>query len=225
MSDYTGSTKISEFLASLAGNNGVALSNLFEVDFDYTSAPKLQSEMKLTGFKESGKDSARYKLTLFCEEASLPGIMANTGQTVGVIQGEGQVNYAHTKSYQDISFGWICDGDLLPVKFLNAWMRAIFPDLSGNTTYGGSAAFGVEGKTSINRLNYPDDYQCTITVRKAERNESSTLGRDNGLYTLFNAWPYSIQSTPLSYGSSQLLKVTASFYYRRWKFTGSNEGN
>lgn len=210
MATITGKTSVSEFLGQIAKSGGVAYSNTFEVQFNYAGAGKLKEEFDRAGFVD--KTGAETMLTLLCEEASLPGILANSGQTTGVYMGEGQVNYAHTKSYQDISIGWICDANLVPVKFLNAWMKAIYPDEGGN---------GANGKYSTNRVNYPDDYQCEIVIRKAERNSSSTLGRQNGIYTLYNAWPYSIQSTPLAYGTSQLLKITASFYYRRWKFDGN----
>lgn len=210
MATRTGTTTVSSFLGNIAKSGGVAFSNTFEVEFNYRTASKLAEQFVDAGF--NNKDTAETMLTLLCEEASLPGILANSGQTTGVLLGEGQVNYAHTKSYQDISLGWICDGNLTPVKFLNAWMKAIYPDT------GGASA---QGKYSVNRVNYPDDYQCEITIRKAERSGTSTLGRQNGIYTLYNAWPYSIQSTPLAYGTSQLLKITASFYYRRWKFDGN----
>ena len=74
----------------------------------------------------NASDTAYAALTLFCEEASLPGMMANTGQTTGVYMGEGQVNYAHTKSFTDITLGWTCDANLLPLKFLNTWIDFIF---------------------------------------------------------------------------------------------------
>ena len=215
MASRTGNVGIKEFLYTIAsgpsgGAGTLALSNTFEVVFNVGAAQKLSDQLKAAGFNADA--GAEKKLTLLCEEASLPGIMANTGQTTGVLQGEGQVNYAHTKSYQDMTLGWICDADLTPLSFLNAWNKVIFPDDGGNAA---------QGKTSRNRVGYPDDYQCEITVRKAERNATDTLGYVGGIYTLFNAWPYSIQSTPLSYGSSQLLKITASFYYRRWKFDAS----
>jgi len=210
MATYTGKTTIRQFLTSIAESGGVAFSNNFEVQFKYQGKSILQAKINEAGFNRGR--SAEETLTLLCEEASLPGILANSGQTTGVRMGEGQINYAHTKSYQDISFGWICDANLLPLKFLNAWMKVIYSDDQGE---------GANGRYSTNRVSYPDDYQCEIEIRKAERSRTSTLGRQTGIYTLYDAWPYSIQSTPLSYGTSQLLKVTASFYYRRWKFDGN----
>ena len=146
-----------------------------------------------------------------CEEASLPGMMANTGQTTGVYMGEGQVNYAHTKSFTDITLGWTCDANLLPLKFLNTWMKFIF-DSDSNTI----------GNLKTNRVRYPEEYQCKMEIVKAERGPNNTLERVGGIYTLHDIYPYSIQSTPVSYGSSTLLKVSASFYYRRWSFESIN---
>lgn len=211
MATYTGKTTIKQFLTAIAQTGGVSFSNNFEVVFKYQGKTELQAKLNETGFSRA-TTGAEKTLTLLCEEASLPGILANSGQTTGVRMGEGQRSYAHTKSYQDISFGWICDANLLPLKFLNAWMKVIYPDQAGE---------GANGRYSTNRVSYPDDYQCEIEIRKAERSLTSTLGRQTGIYTLYDAWPYSIQSTPLSYGTSQLLKVTASFYYRRWKFDGN----
>jgi hypothetical protein len=193
---------INEFLAN-ALTSGVSMSNLYEVDF-VEFPDKVAKSLAASGFIDSG--GALKNLRLLCEEASLPGIMANTATTTGVFQGEGQVNYAHTKAYQDLTLGWTCDANLLPAKFLNAWMKVIFND-EDNT-----------GR--VTRLNYPEDYQCKIIkITKAERSKDNTLGRISGIYTLHDVWPYSIQSTPLSYGASTLLKVTAAFYYRRWTFS------
>lgn len=198
---------IKEFLSAIATSGGVAYSNTYEVKFGQLGSAA-QREVQAAGFNR-GLD-AEQLLTLLCEEASLPGMMANTGQTTGKYLGEGQVNYAHTKSYQDLTLGWTCDANLLPLKFLNGWMRAIFSESGGNP-----------GRYNTTRLNYPDEYMCrTMTILKAERNRRDTLGRQAGKYTFNEVWPYAIQSTPVSYGSSQLLKVTASFYYRNWAFTG-----
>jgi hypothetical protein len=202
MAGSTSNYPISQFLSKTL-KDGVALSNTFEVTFDFDGG--LQQSLSRAGFNEN--QAALQSLTVLCEEASLPGMMANTGQTTGVILGEGQINYAHTKSYQDISLSWICDGNLLPLKFLNAWMGLIFNDADG------------DGRFSTTRLSYPDTYMCKkMTILKGERNESGTLSRNPRQYEFYNVWPYSVQSTPLSYGSSQLLSVSASFYYRKWKF-------
>jgi hypothetical protein len=223
MAGLTGNIGIKGFLETISNNGGVAFSNTYEVRFDGISN-KLRDELRQAGFNAFNYNvsEAITALTLQCEEASLPGMMANTGQTVGRYMGEGQVNYAHTKSFQDMTLGWTCDANLLPLKFLNTWLEFIFPD--NNPT---------NGRYSTTRLNYPEDYMCKeLIIVKGERGGYATGGRGNskgntlqrvgGTYKLYDAWPYAIQSTPVSYGSSQLLKVTASFYYRRWGFEGGN---
>ena len=211
---HTGDYNIQEFLGTIKKSGGMSMSNLYEAKFEFTDKNKLlKDDLNSIGFSDlsNASDTAYAALTLFCEEASLPGMMANTGQTTGVYMGEGQVNYAHTKSFTDITLGWTCDANLLPLKFINTWLNFIF-DAKSNTI----------GDIKTNRVRYPDEYQCTLKIVKAERGPSSTLERVGGIYTLHDIYPYSIQSTPVSYGSSTLLKVSASFYYRRWSFQPIN---
>ena len=212
MADDKEKKGIEGFLAAVSKQGGLAFSNTYEVDFSGFGTA-LQREMSAAGFNENTKGnsgSAMFNLQLMCEEASLPGMMANTGQTTGKFLGEGQVNYAHTKSFQDLTLGWTCDANLSPLKFLNAWMKAVFDESDSQP-----------GRYTTTRLNYPDEYMCRkLTIKKAERNRQGTIVRGGGIYTFNEVWPYAIQSTPVSYGSSQLLKVTASFYYRNWKFDG-----
>ena len=212
---HTGDYNIRKFLGTIEKTGGMSMSNLFEARFSFSGDKHkdLKSDLGKMGFADlsNNSDTAYTALTLFCEEASLPGMMANTGQTTGVYMGEGQVNYAHTKSFTDITLGWTCDANLLPLKFVNTWMKFIFD--ADSTTLSTAKA---------NRVRFPEEYQCELKIVKAERGPSNTLERVGGIYTLHDIYPYSIQSTPVSYGSSTLLKVSASFYYRRWSFESIN---
>ena len=211
---HTGDYNIEGFLGSIKKSGGMSMSNLYEARFEFSDKhAALKSDLKSIGFGDlsTASDTAYAALTLMCEEASLPGMMANTGQTTGVYMGEGQVNYAHTKSFTDITLGWTCDANLLPLKFVNTWMEFIF----GADAQDFSTA-------RANRVRFPEEYQCELKIVKAERGPASTLQRIGGIYTLHDIYPYSIQSTPVSYGSSTLLKVSASFYYRRWSFESIN---
>lgn len=209
----TNNTGIASFLGGIANSGGMAMSNLYEVRFEGFK-PDLTAALKDAGFTDLKTTASAYALfTALCEEASLPGMMAGTGQTTGVYMGEGQINYAHTKSYQDITLGWTCDANLLPLKFLNKWMEFIFPDTASIDN----------GRFSTNRVRFPDDYMCpTLKISKHERGPDGSLSRAGGIYTLYDVWPYSIQSTPVSSGASTLLKVSAAFYYRRWTFDYNN---
>jgi hypothetical protein len=208
----TSNTSIASFLGGIANSGGMSMSNIYEVRFEGFKS-NLAQALSIAGFANLTGAGAYSLLTTLCEEASLPGIMANSGQTTGVYMGEGQVNYAHTKSYQDLTLGWTCDANLIPLKFLNTWMQFIFPD----------TASADKGRFSVNRVNYPEEYMCpTLKIIKAERGPNGSLDRVAGIYTLYDVWPYSIQSTPVSSGSSTLMKVSAAFYYRRWTFESKN---
>lgn len=221
----TGGYKISEFLGGLSKSGGVAMSNLYEVQFNLSSTrnQKLLSDLNQIGFSDLATTGGAYAmLTLLCEEASLPGMQASTGQMTGVHLGSGQVNYAHTKSFTDITLGWTCDANLLPLKFVNMWLsRHVFDETQ---SAGGAASVAdITATNARTQVRYPDEYMCpTVKIYKGERNDQSVLGRTGGIYTLYDVWPYSIQSTPLSSGSSTLLKVSASFYYRKWFFEPIN---
>jgi hypothetical protein len=213
---HTGDFNIREFIGAIEKSGGMSMSNLYEAKFEFNGGDAhsgLKKDLASIGFSDlsNASDTAYAALTLFCEEASLPGMMANTGQTTGVYMGEGQLNYAHTKSFTDITLGWTCDANLLPLKFINTWMNYIF-----------NADSKILGTAKANRVRYPEEYQCTLKIVKAERGPTNTLERVGGIYTLHDIYPYSIQSTPVSYGSSTLLKVSSSFYYRRWSFQPIN---
>jgi hypothetical protein len=161
----------------------------------------------------------------------LPGVQAATGQLNGLYTGSGQYNYAHTRIFNDLTLGWICDAQMTPLKFLQAWMDTIFVDYDTSQTDGYKTAFQpssfsneeqVREYNRSTRLNFPSEYQAKLSILKAERGDDGGLGGGGELarpsirYRFDNIWPYAIDTTPLSFGSSQLVKVTANFYYDRY---------
>ena len=172
-------------------------------------------------------------LKMFCEEAQLPNVQAATGNLTGIRLGEGQINYATTKMYTDFQLGWMCDANMTPLKFLNSWHSFIFNefdaagknilDETGDYTKTGANLSNLKSETgtlgsrdrSI-RLKYPDQYQCNITITKTEKGKSAANSRASMMYTLMDCFPYAIDAVPLSYGASQVTKVTANFYYSKY---------
>jgi hypothetical protein len=183
--------------------------------------------------EEASGSSASDVLKMFCEEAQLPNIQAATGNLTGVRLGEGQINYATSKLYTDFQLGWMCDANMTPLKFLNCWHSFIFNEYDANnndvlTETGDYNKTGVKLSTlkketgtlgsrdkSI-RLKYPDQYQCNITITKTEKGKSAANSRGSMMYTLIDCFPYAIDAVPLSYGASQVTKVTANFYYSKY---------
>lgn len=200
----------------------MAMSSTFRVEFDFKTQNSIDKIKAASGLTDFGSSSL---ISLFCNEAQLPNVSAATGSQTGRILGETQINYATGRIFTDISLGWYCDKDMTPLKFLNAWNDYIFS--SKNEEGGHNSIMNKVDENSLTtanigtrnfevRLRYPDDYQATIKITKTEDNKAGTNESKTMTYYLLDAFPYSIDATPLSYGSSQLVNVSASFYYSKF---------
>ena len=89
-----------------------------------------------------------------------------------------------------------------------------------NEAGGGNA---IQEKRSI-RLNYPEQYLGKCLITKAEGVNASN-SRASMTYTMLDCYPYSIDAVPLSAGTSQATKVTASFYYSKHTVTYNDISN
>lgn len=241
---------LAKFIDVIAQQGGMSYSNNFDVVFQFNgpSHDKIRDRFDKVGlnFGDNAATSAAAAtddelkgsnaadvLKMFCEEAQLPNVQAATGNLTGVRMGEGQINYATSKLYTDFQLGWMCDANMTPLKFLNAWHGFIFNEFGAD----GKDIFTETGKyvrknaslanlkqetgtlgsreKSI-RLKYPDQYQCNITITKTEKGKSAANSRASMMYTLIDCFPYAIDAVPLSYGASQVTKVTANFYYSKY---------
>ena len=222
----------------------MSYSNNFDVEFQFKQSNEgLKQRLKDLGIDFGGEVptddddlntvSSGSVLKVFCEEAQLPNVQAATGTYTGRFLGEGSVNYAHTKLYTDFQLGWMCDANMTPLKFLNSWQSFIFNeydstnrdvlDQTGDYVQENESLANLKSETgtlgdrekSI-RLHYPDEYQCNITITKTEKGKSAANSRASMMYTLIDCFPYAIDAVPLSYGASQVTKVTANFYYSKY---------
>ena len=206
---------IDRFLAVMNANGGMSMSNNFLVKLD---VPKMG-------------DGGIFNF--LCDEAQLPNVNAATGTLKGRYLGEGQVNYPHTRVFTEMQLGFQCDARMTPLLFLNEWFGKVFPEYAtdgggegaqykpsgfdrspGSTPYDARTIKREDNRTV--RLNYPDVYCGNIYVTKTELGTK----RDGGLrtsvtYVMERAWPFAIDAVPLQYGSAQITKVTAQFYYSK----------
>jgi hypothetical protein len=215
---------INTFIAAIAANGGMAMSNGYDVEFDF-NRPGLENlrkelndiNLKLPENNDSGQPGAL--INMFCDEAQLPNISAATGQINGRYLGEGTINYPHTRMVSDFSLSWMCDANMIPFKFLNAWHGFIFDETLFKETATSLKDIKDYAPTRspnrINRLRYPSEYQTTLRISKTERGKNAPNGRVSLVCLLENVYPYSIDAVPLSYGSSQITRVSANFYYTR----------
>jgi hypothetical protein len=179
-------------------------------------------------YKEKYPDLPQYDkglMELTCTEASLPGSNMGTIETMdytGVTE-----KHAYRRIFDDtIDFTFIVtqDSNYHQIRFFDLWMSYILREGE------------IRGLTDLNkniyyRARYAEDYQGTIAISKFEKN----MGYNNTspvpilTYRFIGAYPKQINSIPISYEASELLKVTVSFTYTRYfvdrqliKIGGSN---
>lgn len=237
---------IQQLLTLLSKGGGIASSNTFKVTFEehQRSANKVNHKL-LEGLRKTispsfsigqlagdtiGNANPGNYISLMCDDVSLPGVQAGTGQINGMYTGSGTYNYAHTRIFNDLTMSWICDANMTPLKFLQSWMDSIFVEEDGGgirktILQTGPSNVKERDRSRSVRLNYLDEYTLQVSILKAEKGNKSELGRPSIRYVCEGVFPYAIDSIPVSYGSTQLVKVSANFYYERWYTYYTNQWN
>lgn len=156
-------------------------------------------------------------LELTCMEANLPGSSLATIETLdymGVTE-----RHAYRRLYDDtIDFTFLVtqDSNYQQIRFFDTWIKYIVREDNERLNL----------KTFYARARYPEEYKGTIQVVKFEKNLGSAFANGSTPlleYKFVDAFPKSINSIPISYDSSDLLKVTVSFTYSRY-FVSKNTG-
>ena len=204
-------------------DKGGSYSNEYEVKFtfDPTNNAEILKRLKYYGFNPiSSSDGAYSDMMFLCDEASLPGTFAATNEIDGLYGGR-LIQYPHAKLYNDIRLSFIQTNQLNPQKFFEAWMGGMFPEVSMNSAQGSGEIQPAERtrrRTLSNTvgLRYYKEMTCTtIRVQKTYKNSKDPSGENSCYYDMFNVYPYSIESVPLSYGASTLNKLRVSFRYEK----------
>ena len=172
---------------------------------------EFRSLLQKRGIQLAATDQSN--LNLYCSEASLPGsslaLIDIASDRTGVTE-----RHAHRRVFDDrIDFTFYVDGNnYLAIKFFESWIDFI----SGASTSGDNQQ---EAETYHYRMNYVDDYSCSgLKITKFESDTYTKTG--NSLtYNFIKAFPIAINSMPVSYDSSQLLKCTVSMTYIRYTLT------
>lgn len=239
---------ISTFISSIAKNGGMSFSNGYDIEFDF-SKTNFRGEGVSADFETLGdhlnKVVENYNASdslfkLLCDEAQLPNVQSATGQLQGRYLGENQVSYPYAKFYTDLTLGWMCDANMTPMKFLTAWHSFIFGSQSVSDEYSDKVIMAGANQKLDDlksyapkriqrpvRLNYPSSYLANCRITKTEKGPQAPNARGSMMYILEDIYPYSIDAVPMAYGTSQITKVTANFYYtkhtvvyndvRKWK--------
>jgi hypothetical protein len=146
-------------------------------------------------------------LTLSCSDASLPGSTLTTHELNNDYTGVTQ-RHAYRRIYDDrADFTFYVNQSYDQIRYFEAWLRYIVGEQVG----------GAEDIHNFYRVRYPQYYKSPfISITKFERNYGTREGSKTMKYNFINAFPVSINSMPVSYESSQLLKVTVGFSFDRY---------
>ena len=157
-------------------------------------------------------------IELLCSSCTLPGTSLSTHEVVGDYTGVRE-RMAYRRQYDDtVDFTFYVDHDYKVVDLFEGWINYIAGQGEGQRMSNATAR-----KRDANfRMNYPNTYLTNMYILKFEKDvsSSSSIFFDDQTfqltYTLVNAFPLNIVSTPVSYESSQILKYTVSMAFMRY---------
>jgi hypothetical protein len=154
-------------------------------------------------------------ISLSCSEASLPGSSFMTNEITDDYTGITE-RHAYRRAYDDrVDFTFYVDhgrsdGNYNVLWFFEKWMQYIVNEQD---------ALGLDTRQFYYRIRFPEQYQTdNLFINKFERDFKGQYLQ----YKFMQAYPISLNSIPVSYDSSQLLKVTVSFTYTRYLTKRSN---
>ena len=195
--------------------------------------PALTSHYEVRIFTPLGLNSSDANLssydqdlmTLYCTEASLPGSSLNTFEINNDYNGVTE-RHAYRRMYDErIDLTFYVDGrNYLPIKFFELWMDYIDGSIDPNNLPATGDDLTQEAITESNPKLQPD-YTYRVRYPKgakgyqADRIEITKFEKDYNRrirYDFLDAYPIAINSMPVSYNDSDLLKCTVGMSYKRY---------
>jgi hypothetical protein len=151
-------------------------------------------------------------LVLMCSDATLPGSSFTTHESNNDFHGTTE-RFAYRRVYDDrIDLSFYVDAeDYYTIRFFEVWMKYIADETKAKRN-----GVGARDSHYSYRFRYPDGENgyrkdSALSVIKFERDYKKILS-----YEFVKPYPISIQSMPISYDSSSLLKCTVSMNYIRY---------
>ena len=169
--------------------------------------------------QEIGLNLDQGRLNILCSDTSLPGSSFATAELTNNIPGVRE-RHVYRRTYDDsIDLSFYCDADqYLPIRFFEAWMNFIT-----NTTNRDDPEFQNADRSShFYRVKFPKTpdgggyQQGSLELTKFEKNLDSRRKTRTLTYKFVNCFPLAINSMPVSYDGSQLLKCTVAMAYSRY---------
>ena len=179
--------KIAEFIASI--DSELARPNRFSI---FVALPQ--------AIASTTTNASSQRLAYRCETGELPGrtIAAADQKTYGPVQ-----RHPFLSTYNDVTFSFICSGDMAEKKVFDAWMDIINPtaDMNVGNTFRSKWDFA-----------YRKEYTTDILI-----NQYTT--QDDIAYSvkLFEAFPIAANQLDLDWGiMHQYHKLSVTFAYTSW---------
>tara|TARA_Y100000389_G_C17465318_1_gene524954 strand:+ start:2143 stop:2961 length:819 start_codon:yes stop_codon:yes gene_type:complete len=214
---------------------GFSLSNFYQVKFEIQTGSPLYRELVKT--KDLGTSETINLMTLYADEATLPGLQISTGDYR--ITNTPSLKYAYGSVFSEASFSFIMDADSRIKGLFDIWTNWIYGYSSKRDEIFGPLITTITPKM---RTRYRDEYAIDIVIVKYERAVSSRSNIPGSLDTpfsidhiipdsknkgpskfytpipvyavrLFKAFPGNIGSIALNSGTSELSKLSVSFEY------------
>jgi len=214
---------------------GFSISNFYDVTFEITPFTALYNELAKN--EQLDQSDTNRLMTLYTDEASIPGIQISTSEYR--ITNTPSLKYAYGAVFSEASFSFIMDADSRIKGIFDVWTNWIYGYSSKKDEILGPL---ITTKTPKMRTRYRDDYAVDIVITKYERAMSSHAnapGNNDSSYDirdiipdsnksgsskfykpipvyavrLFNAFPANIASMSLNSGTSELNKLSVGFEY------------
>ena len=171
------------------------------------------------------KDQLR--LNLQCSEVSLPGSNIATTELNNDYAGVTE-RHAYRRMFDEsLDFTFYVDGEnYLPIKFFEKWMKGIMNEDENDSINPLFANYSYRARypdEPTNGAEPPGYCSSGLTVTKFEK---SHWEKHSGQlqYQFVKAWPKAMNSMPVSYDSSGLLKCTVSMTYIRYVLMSLDNG-
>lgn len=156
------------------------------------------------------------QLVLLCTEASLPGSTLFTHEVTNDYPGVTE-KMVYRRQYDDYSsFTFLVDEKYEIIELFESWFNYIVNEDSRDNYMNYNASY---------RMKFREDYAASIAITKFERNIGAVVNSQDNTpsltgprmnYEFIQAFPISINSMPVSYENSTVLKCTVNFTYLRY---------
>jgi len=156
----------------------------------------------------SGDERDNRFISLSCAEAALPGTSLATNELLNDHTGVTE-RHVYRRQYDTTSsFTFYVDHDYKIINFFEKWIGFV---VNENNSSDNNYFYRVRFPQGDGKTGGYSGYQTAIYVKKFEKDYNRVLE-----YKFLKAYPISINTMPVNYDASQLLKCTVNFNFSRY---------